>query len=658
MLVNRTNSIVFIEEPKFVVDFTQYKKTKSVVGSSSLAKRVSAAVVEALQFIAFVFEALAQSLYTTLRYSWTYLVRELLEETYYYNAAYRLSKRIVNWLLGLTWGFIVTWTRLVYEKAQINKIANQNIIDQYAGSELDRSHIYAVSTKIDMSQVPESVKIDELLTIFDEIDFYNQVSLHHMARTALQEGATLHAPDQLRRALQDAFISNVKSQRAILGTPPAWDISRLTVFYKQIENAVRFSIHQANMAIDEFKAKNGSNKEEYQGDVAKEYKNLFENRARIAINLAIAGKHCGARYMGEAMELYDSFSASEEKEKGSLKEDLITILAAKRRELALQQIHEKMGYDTHDYNVFMSHLGQVLGIPGTENVIEHLSKFNSRKHLKTFFAKYYTVNCIIQTIQDKVKSSQPFRVKITDWVKDQIGEWNKHPFDLKPLEQRLQPVLNAKTLATSDIKSRLDDLCELVALLQDKGVQEIVEDSLDGSCIKVEASDQNFASELFGLKQTKEWLESKLSTDIVVERVRVSQKFRELFSGSQLGESLIRKVRSCLKEKKPLNSDEFGPRLLSLQKAIEVRSVVSELGVQIREEQAMRITEVPSSLGDIIESKQTEERNGEFITRLGLGEMHEKGLSPELMEWILVSQGVLCSQADLDEENTRGVAGV
>jgi hypothetical protein len=224
---------------------------------------------------------------------------------------------------------------------------------------------------------------------------------------------------------------------------------RLSAFYQQIENAVRYSIDKSNKDIAAFKTLNGDRN--YEGEEFKKYNGLLEDRARIAIDLAIAGKHCGARYMGEAMTIYGNMRGESTNDKGSLADCITELLARKRAEIANQHIQTHLGAGTHAYNKYMANLGQVLALPGTENIIEHLDTSIDRSKFLTIFFQDYTVDFIIETIQAEIKRSQAFREKILDWIRDYPNDWKKSDYAdaVEQFAAQAQSQLNADSVSTA-----------------------------------------------------------------------------------------------------------------------------------------------------------------------------------------------------------------
>lgn len=415
-------TITFIERPRFVIDFKQYSpevESKQTVQNTAF---------KALKLIPVIVASLAEASYLTFKHSGSSF--KVIVLGFYGDWSkfqlpadfYLVVFKVAFWVLGLGWCTVTTTLRLTSEKLFPT---SSQFLKNYADGGIDIRHIKTNELGIDVSEVHADVQIDNLAQIFKEINFTDRQREGYMAPSSRKEGDKTYTEAELSDAL-NVFIHNVKNRVAFLGTPPAYDMPRLSAFYQQIENAVRYSIDKSNKDIAAFKALNGDGN--YAGEELKKYNGLLEDRARIAIDLAIAGKHCGARYMGEAMTVYGNMRGELANDNGSLADCITELLARKRTEIANQHIQQHLGSGTHAYNKYMANLGQVLALPGTQNIIEHLdTTFDRSQFLKLFF-QHYTVDFIIATIQAEIKRSQGFREKILDWIRDYPSDWKKSDY--------------------------------------------------------------------------------------------------------------------------------------------------------------------------------------------------------------------------------------
>ena len=100
---------------------------------------------------------------------------------------------------------------------------------------------------------------------------------------------------------------------------------------------MRLSIHKANCDLESFRQAHPEDPSTYQGADKQTYTDLLQAKARVALDLAIAGNHCGARFMGDAMSVYHNLYGANSLD-GNLEEEIIELLAKKRYNIAQQHI--------------------------------------------------------------------------------------------------------------------------------------------------------------------------------------------------------------------------------------------------------------------------------------------------------------------------------
>jgi len=403
--------------------------------------------------------------------------------------------RLGTWVVLHIIGFI-TVTIYVF-------IKNMNALPQallgYADILINTKHIKAKDTTIDVSHVPAQITVDNLVQIFDEINFTDPKLSGYMRAASRTEGNHVYTPQELRGHLRDDFVRRVNAREAFLGTPPAWNIALLAQFYSQIENAVRFCLHKVLNDLNEFTSahpnwgelpelerdyqqyivdneipsEGDANYEEYAALLKGhkdyvQYNDLLQAKARLAIDMAIAGAHCGARYMGDSMDVY--FFHKGEVAGQTLEDDLNGVLAKKREEMARKHIQQHMGQDVHSFAAYMANLGGLLGIPGTENVIEQLGGWGfDRDAMLGHFFHEYTPEFIRESVREKIRTSQTFRERIYDWLKDHGGNWSQAVYQEK---QRaiLAAVRDIQPQADSPIPRQVKILKDLIMSLVERKV--------------------------------------------------------------------------------------------------------------------------------------------------------------------------------------------
>jgi hypothetical protein len=497
-------------------------------------------------------------------------------------------------------------------------------------SELNTSHIRTSRSHIDTSSIDPSVSISDLLTFWDEINFEDRSKPGYMPPTSRIDFKTEVKAEDLKKHLE-TFIDNVNKRTPIMGAPPAYDTEKLLAFYEQIEDAIRSSIHTIKSQEQQFYAKNGKDNSGYSEHIKQEYITILENKAKIALDIAKAGIYCGSRYTGEAMETYNYFCSDTHLPIGSLKDTIEDILANKRLEIAKQHILQFMNDNTHSYGTYMSNLGEILALPGMGNIIEHLSTpFNKEKMLQHFFEEY-NEDLIIDTIQTKFETSQEFREKIYDWIKEQLGNWNeKDPLATQRIKETIETCIakNSSDSNTSDIdelieylKQKQDELIEYLKQKQDELPQ------LNGNW-------QEFIDEIFLLPIARSWRDEKYEDLFPLDKMTRFQQIKDYcLIGTQSLETLPAQL-------------DLPEVFESIKIAFKKGRLVHQISSIVRLEEAtiIRGLEKPEIFDDAIPTLIDRERGNDFLQHFGshlLDENKNYKISKELMEWILVSQGIL-----------------
>lgn len=656
-------SIILIQQPQYEVDFSAYGQTPS---SSSIPpstiQQIRNAATFCIDCIKFFFIALNQSLYDTGRYAGISFKRVVLnlnvhDPLYRYKPTKDLPLiviKLATWVLGTVYCAIATtgrlWMRRFAPTEQGARVRN------YATEDINIAHIRTDDLALDASGVPTSITVNSLSGILNEINFDDEKDPFYMAPESRKENTTTFTKEELQTHLT-SFIRRVNNREAFLGTPAAYDTPRLMAFYQQIEDAVRLSIHKIEEQLSTFRALNGKDASAYNTETMNAYKNILEDRSRIAIDLAIAGSHCGARYMGEAMSVYNNtFQGESSSNDKNLEETIVDILAQKRRGIAEEQIQRHLGTDTHAYANYMGTLGESLALPGTKNVIEQLASPIDKDRYLTLFFKEYTTDTIIDTIQEKIKSSHSFREKITDWVRDQVNQWS-------PLsEEQCQQLMSDLSTQIEAIVSRIDTPAEsssaektplenlqllLIHLKQQNIALPAMENGWD-----------DFIIELTGIEEVKEWCNENLAAVQSARHIPPAMAKRNAFKNGclvgKLGEELVANIQAEVKLNATFDAAQFARNNSNLfQKISEIRGLFnSKQLAPPQDETIQRMISSNASINEIITASINSMRSGEFVHQLKLETMHSEGLSSEILEWLLVSQNILNPQKSAVQETT------
>jgi hypothetical protein len=617
--------IRLIDSPRFDVNFQPFVNAKRDVQSSFLQK-VRSVVSRPFELTGFVFIAITKSGYATLGYSWISFKLNVLN---FYGSLsnykppgdfYLVMFKTVFWAGEVFWCFTTTALRLLMD--QIDP-PSKTFLTVYTEGKIDTVHLRTKDLTIDVSAIPASIKVDTLLTLFEETNYTDQTKPGYMPPSTRQEGSMTYTVDELNESLKK-FMEHVNGRVPFLGTPPAYDTPRLMAFYQQIEDAIRFSIHKANQDLQQFQTQNGTDPAGYQEAQMRQYKGLLETKGRIALDMAIAGKHCGARYMGEAMSTYFSLRGETEVD-GTLQDSLIELLASKRNEIAQRQVYQHLGSDTHALSKYMAMLGAPLGLPGTGNVVEHLRKgFDHDRFLRLFF-KEYTVDCIIDVVQAKIKKSQPLREKITDWLKDQVGDWNKDSANVQEYQQKIQAIIDEKV--EMKMPAEAEQFERLISHLREKKVAWPTENDWD-----------DFVTELFILPAAKDWFKAEFGTnlkEVQPKKMRIQDAFRESVLGSEAANALKETIVSG----QSLALATTAEKKSEQQKIEKIRKILL-----FPEDTLSRVLKGEVALEVAVKDQLDLTRRGQFLRELKLDKIATDGVSDALLEWILVSQEILLPQ--------------
>ncbi|NRA90962.1 MAG: hypothetical protein HRU43_07565, partial [Simkaniaceae bacterium] len=357
-------------------------------------------------------------------------------------------------------------------------------------------------------------------------------------------------------------------------------------------------------------------------------KNLLENQARLVIDLAISGKHCGARYMGEAMTSYN-YLYPESTQSDTLKNSLIKLLGNKRKAVAHAQVQrhfgqQNRGADTHSYSLYMDQMGKTLAIPGTENVVEHLGgfyPFDTHHYLREFF-KEYSETAINDAVQEKIKNSQHFREQVIDWLKGQSRDWRPENQPESNIVHELEQIVDG-AVDTSEEEKLIRSFEDLLSTLKTQGVKL---PSLGGDW-------ETFIQDLMALSNAKEWFknthgkDSQPHLELMKERVKfISKLTRPLY------ESILRK---CVPFKEQMLFESFKVDLTGLAK-IEAMRRILPLDPNV----CMRILNKEADLRTVVDDYYRKSTEVAFIQALGLDNIHEEGLPPLIIKWLLYAHQV------------------
>lgn len=626
------------------INFGEFIPQAEVIPDIDLSQRVYDVAKSLFHFIGVVFHATLDSACATIRHSVSSF-RHLVFSSYGITDFYLAAFKVAFWVFGLGYTFVATASRTVIKEYFPE---NPEYLRPFMSEGMDPRHIQSTEVMLDASEVPEAIQVNNLLALFEEIEFEDASKPEYIPPSFHGENGRAYTREELQESLNN-FVTYVNERRAFEGTPPAYDTIKLMAFYQQIEDAVRLSIQKVSEDLTDFREKNHQAIEDGDEDTIRGYKSLLEDQARLVIDLAISGKYCGARYMGEAMTrynyLYDESSRSD-----TLQDALITLLGDKRNTIAQGQIQihfggQRQGASAHSYAQYMQQMGKLLAIPGTGNIVEPqrgFFRFDADHYLQEFF-KEYTETAINEAIQEKVKSSQHFREQICDWLKGQSGQWKPEGQDDPVLlESQLQAVIEGG-VDTSQLEGRIRLFKELLAALKEKGTELPLQDDWG-----------DFIQDLMVLGDAKEWFNGKqdgLAGLQQMARRRELVSRREKFTQELKSPLLEGVLRNCVPYEAPISFERFGDDLTKIAKVEQMRKILPLDGSVF-----MRILNQEAELSEVVHGHFRVSNQSDFFGALTLNNIHEEGLPPLILKWLLCAHHIAVPEkleetVDLQQDN-------
>jgi hypothetical protein len=520
--------------------------------------------------------------------------------------------RVIFWM-----GAMVESTVVNTGSALVGRYGSRPTLETFVPHQLNANHIVTRNDSVNLEGVGDHVTVDMLEEFFNAINFTDKKKAGHFS-SSLAEGSSV---EEVREGLKK-FVYNVNNRVAFLGTPPAGNRPKLEEFYKHIEDCVRASIHSLQKAITDFEKMHGTDYANMDKEKKKQYDELLLNRANMVTDMGIAGKHCGGRYMGEATGVYNRFCGGDD---WALNENyrstLHEMLAQTRRRIAESEIAKKSN-DTHFYAAYMAELGQELAIPGTKNMVEYLQPLTEKGEKIESFFKEYNVNHIITVFNDKIKKSQAFREKTLDWIQSHIGDWNQPHY-----EQMTQGIIVKvrEAMAVEDEK-----VCDETGK-QIKLFKEIV------GCteLPVDCEWSEYLNNLLATDEAKALVDS---LDININRGAYIQRLKALLQNSIVKPHLVK-----IAKRESVSEQDLTDALLQMQKVAKVRKAIDRdflCNDNTLLSMVIGNLSVEKGIKDIVEQN----RGPDFIDALNLDDIGEKGLPPEVVEWILVTEEVFNPQ--------------
>lgn len=658
----------------YVVNLQHYAKTVEQ-NPLNLHQKVSQSTLEVFKLIKIVSQSLLKATKETAKDFPAYFKIIVIDTLCFtFGPFFRLEYLIKDIFLCICdVGIDFTKKTLLFIQKEINPHPLDSFKDLLQPG-IHPQHFRSNQVQLDTKNLRKEVQVCQLLDFFDAINLEDPKKPCYVQHQELRlEG--MQTKKDLRDHLEK-FVRRIEQREAFIGTPPAYATSNLHAFYQQLEDTVRLSIQHIQDGLEDFYEKNGKAEDSYTVEQKREIADWISSRTALAIDLAHAGNFCGARYIGEATNHYSLLKGTESLENCTLENHLLEILALKRKEIAMQQISNLKGDGSvHTYNKYMERMGKILGIPGTENIIEHLLTDANFPFLESLekFLKVYNQNCIIDTIQEEIKRSEQLREKITFWIKDQQGNWNQEKNDQKIhtyisriqeiREQSQESLSNTSMLFFNDFFSLLEEM-KKNNLQFDQYWNRFVFDYLYSDESDALVADENEASPLISNdddddeKSLRNGNTQTVDFQTVEQPVRTPEShapikdlksnphdFLETFSQENLGQECIDTIRSFLLEEQQDIPDLLKEKITIMLKEKEQIKKMRALLPRTPEGTLKRFLRKENNIKDIIENELHNETKEKFLELLQLENMAISGISDQLMEWLLVSHKIFLPQS-------------
>lgn len=285
--------------------------------------------------------------------------------------------------------------------------------------EYDPLHLKIESIDPALLKGIEEIKIDELLTLFDQINFTDRNNINYFdpnkLKIDLMTGYDPLTVEKARKYLA-RLIEYIHKKEPITGTPTK-GTELLNTYYAQLSSLIKQIIHQ--IKEQEKACMDGSMPERREVAIA---------RNDAILTMAIAGKHCGGRWIGDAVLVLELLK----NEHLDLEKLLLRIQANHRLSIAESLAFEsEYKGNVHALNSILVLLGPEFKIPGYEHIIEQLPVEFDIFQLREDFLKLYNAETIVDNILAKVNEKEMYKNLVLQWFKQNPGDYKRQEYAKK-----------------------------------------------------------------------------------------------------------------------------------------------------------------------------------------------------------------------------------
>lgn len=380
--------------------------------------------------------------------------------TYFTLHPYHCFLETFNFLFSVACFFISNMINLYLENFQ--RLGHENLDRGFIDRILIEGNINPEHLNVSHSNqkidYPSSIKIDDLLTIFEKINFSRADEFGYIPIEMRKEGSNVLTTQNIQDSLE-RLIANFNGNLQIMLSPI--NEKERADWYDQLKKGILGSIHLSNEQLRTFSEKEGA--ETLKGinlatqlddadvqtlisglskKLKDELRDILDQRARMIIELAKATNYCATRYVQTVSQLIEGYRGNVSVEDLPLSMHINHVLTNLRvkildqkaslyaRNLQLQT--QILGISAHYRNIYMIAIGRLMNVPGTDTIQENYVSetslgFDRRLHLLEFLS-VYDFSEIMSAFKEEFKKDF-FKHKIYEWIKTQSGNWNKEFYD-------------------------------------------------------------------------------------------------------------------------------------------------------------------------------------------------------------------------------------
>lgn len=228
---------------------------------------------------------------------------------------------------------------------------------------INSKHFQIESVK-EIPKIKTSINLNDLLLMYDKINITEATSPGYCEISQLKDDGVLRTFEELRTSLSN-FVTTIQAHKPFFGSPPeplptdlepirTSKLLAINNYFTTLENLVKnIIVELKDTSIDP------------------------NQKTSALLDLAIAGNHCGARFMSESRAWVETLSNGG---KPLLIKDTIDQTLSNYRIGILEKISHRqitqtgervpIGNRAHTYNQYLSFIGKSRGLPGFDTVFE------------------------------------------------------------------------------------------------------------------------------------------------------------------------------------------------------------------------------------------------------------------------------------------------